>query len=128
MYPAPFEYHRAESVDEALTLLAQYADDAKLIAGGHSLLPVMKLRFSQPSHLIDIRRVPGLAGIREEDGALCIGATTTHAAVASSDVIRHRVPVLAEAGEVGVGVDGVEALPEAGDGGGEDSRLLLTRS
>src|SRR5688500_19118531 len=92
MYPAPFEYHRAESVDEALALLTQYADDAKLIAGGHSLLPVMKLRFSQPAHLIDIRRVAELAGVREEDGALRIGATTTHATIAGSDVIRHRAP------------------------------------
>jgi aerobic carbon-monoxide dehydrogenase medium subunit len=97
MYPAPFEYHRAISVDDALALLAAYGDDGKLIAGGHSLLPVMKLRFSQPAHLIDIRRVPELAGIREQDGTLRIGATTTHAAVAASDVVRRRVPVLAEA-------------------------------
>jgi carbon-monoxide dehydrogenase medium subunit len=97
MYPASFEYHRADSVDQALALLTQYGDEGKLIAGGHSLLPVMKLRFAQPSHLIDIRRVPELAGIREEGGAIRIGATTTHAAVASSDVIRHRVPMLAEA-------------------------------
>lgn len=97
MYSASFEYHKAGSVDEALALLAQYTDDAKLIAGGHSLLPVMKLRFSQPAHLIDIRRVPELAGIREEDGALRIGAATTHAAVAASGLIRARVPMLAEA-------------------------------
>jgi carbon-monoxide dehydrogenase medium subunit len=97
MYPASFEYHRADSVDQALALLTQYGDDSKLIAGGHSLLPVMKLRFAQPSHLIDIRRVPELAGIREEGGAVRIGATTTHAAVAASDVIRQRVPMLAEA-------------------------------
>jgi carbon-monoxide dehydrogenase medium subunit len=97
MYPAPFEYHRPASVDEALALLAQYADDGKLIAGGHSLLPVMKLRFAQPAHLIDIRRVPELTGIREDGGVLRIGAATTHAAVAASDVIRSRVPVLAEA-------------------------------
>src|SRR6187455_61839 len=91
MYPAPFEYHRAASVDDALALLAAYGDDGKLIAGGHSLLPVMKLRFSQPAHLIDIRRVPELAGIREQNGTLRIGATTTHAAVAASDVIGRRV-------------------------------------
>ena len=97
MYPAAFEYHRAATVDEALALLSQYGEDGKLIAGGHSLLPVMKLRFAQPAHLIDIRRVPELAGIREENRVLRIGATTTHAAVAASDVIRHRVPMLAEA-------------------------------
>jgi len=97
MYPAPFEYHRPTSVDEAIALLGEYGDDGKLIAGGHSLLPVMKLRFAQPAHLIDIRRVPELAGIREEGGAVHIGAATTHTAVASSDVIRARVPVLAEA-------------------------------
>jgi|RhiMetdeSRZDD1v2_1073273.scaffolds.fasta_scaffold128978_1 aerobic carbon-monoxide dehydrogenase medium subunit len=102
MYPASFEYHRAESVDDAVSLLSQYADDGKLIAGGHSLLPVMKLRFAQPAHLIDIRRVPELAGIREEGGALRIGATTTHAAVASSDLIRRHAPMLAEAaGHIG---------------------------
>lgn len=102
MYPAPFEYHRAATVDDALALLEQYGDEAKLLAGGHSLLPVMKLRFSQPSHLIDIRRVPELAGIQEENGVLRIGAATTHAAVASSDVIRSRVPMLAEAaGQIG---------------------------
>ena len=102
MYPATFEYHRASTIDDALALLACYPDDGKLIAGGHSLLPVMKLRFAQPAHLIDIRRVPELAGIREADGALRIGATTTHATVASSGVVRSRVPVLAEAaGRIG---------------------------
>lgn len=97
MYPAPFEYHRAASVDEAVALLARYADDGKLIAGGHSLLPVMKLRLAQPAHLIDIRRVPELVGIRDENGTLCIGAATTHAAVAASDVVRAHAPVLADA-------------------------------
>ena len=102
MYPTTFEYHRASSLDDALALLACYPEDGKLIAGGHSLLPVMKLRFAQPAHLIDIRRVPELSGIREADGALHIGATTTHATVASSDVIRTRAPMLAEAaGKIG---------------------------
>ena len=102
MYPAPFEYHRAGSVDEALSLLAQYAHDGKLIAGGHSLLPVMKLRFAQPSHLIDIRRVAELAGIREDGGVLRIGATTPHAAVASSALIHDKATILAEAaGRIG---------------------------
>src|SRR6476659_4992732 len=94
MYTAPFEYHRAESVDDALAMLVTYADDGKLIAGGHSLLPVMKLRFAQPAHLIDIRRVAELAGIREEGGVLRIGATTPHAA---SAVIHDKATILAEA-------------------------------
>ena len=102
MYPAPFEYHRAGNVDEALALLAQYGDAGKVIAGGHSLLPVMKLRFAQPSHLIDIRRVAELAGIREEGGVLRIGATTPHAAVAASALIHDKAPILAEAaGRIG---------------------------
>src|SRR5690349_8078707 len=102
MYTAPFEYHRAGSVDEALTLLAQYGDDGKLIAGGHSLLPVMKLRFAQPSHLIDIRRVAELAGIREDSGMLCIGATTPHATVAASALVHDKATILAEAaGRIG---------------------------
>jgi glycosyltransferase involved in cell wall biosynthesis len=74
MYTAPFEYHRASSVDEALALLRQYGDDAKLIAGGHSLIPVMKLRFAQPAHLIDIRRIDALSGIREQADGVVIGS------------------------------------------------------
>ena len=102
MYTAPFEYHRAESVDDALAMLVTYAEDGKLIAGGHSLLPVMKLRFAQPTHLIDIRRIAELAGIREEGGVLRIGATTPHAAVAASGVILGKAPILAEAaGRIG---------------------------
>nr|MBA2445236.1 FAD binding domain-containing protein [Nocardioidaceae bacterium] len=78
MYPAPFEYHAASSVEDALQLLGSYGDDAKLLAGGHSLIPILKLRFAQPAHLIDIRRIPGLAGIRQDGDAVVIGATTTH--------------------------------------------------
>lgn len=100
MYTTRFEYHRASSIDEALSLLGQYGEDAKLLAGGHSLIPVMKLRFAQPKHLIDIRRVDGLRGIREEDGALIIGAATTHYEVESSDLVRSRAPALAEAAAV----------------------------
>ena len=102
MYSATFEYHRAASVDEALALLSQYADDAKLIAGCHSLLPVMKLRFAQPAHLIDIRRIADLTGVREDGGSIRIGAATTHAEVTTSDVIKARLPILAEAaGRIG---------------------------
>ena len=102
MYTAPFEYHRAGSVDDAVALLAAYGDDGKLIAGGHSLLPVMKLRFAQPAHLIDIRRVAELAGIHEESGVLRIGATTPHAAVAASAAVQDKATILAEAaGRIG---------------------------
>jgi len=97
MHPSSFDYHRPESVEEALELLSTHGEDAKLLAGGHSLLPLMKLRFSEPAHLIDIRRVEGLSGIREEDGAVVIGATTTHREVESSALLREKVPVLAEA-------------------------------
>ncbi|HVE79348.1 MAG TPA: xanthine dehydrogenase family protein subunit M [Gemmatimonadaceae bacterium] len=102
MYPAPFEYHAPESVQEAIGLLSRYEDDAKLLAGGHSLLPVLKLRFAQPKHLIDVRRIPGLSGIREEGDALVIGATTAHAVVEADPRVRRRVPVLSEAaGQIG---------------------------
>ena len=97
MYAAPFEYHAPGSLDEVLSLLREHGDDAKLLAGGHSLIPVMKLRFAQPKHVVDLRRVPGLVGIREEDGALVIGAMTTYAAVQASDIVDRRLPVLAEA-------------------------------
>ncbi len=96
MYTAPFEYHRARSVDEAVSLLGELGDDAKLLAGGHSLIPLLKLRFAQPRHLIDVRKIPNLAGIREEDGAIVIGAATTHAQVERSSVA-NRLPILAEA-------------------------------
>jgi carbon-monoxide dehydrogenase medium subunit len=97
MYSAPFEYHRARSVDEAIVLLGRHGDDAKLLAGGHSLIPLLKLRFAQPKHLIDVRRIPDLSGIREADDVLIIGATTTHAELERSSVAGRRLPILAEA-------------------------------
>lgn len=97
MYPASFEYHRASSVEDALGMLQRYGEDAKLIAGGHSLLPLMKLRLSTPAHLIDIRRIPGLSGVRENGGGIIVGATTPHAEVAASSFVRAKLPMLAEA-------------------------------
>jgi carbon-monoxide dehydrogenase medium subunit len=97
MYSAPFEYHRARSVDEAVTLLGQLGDDAKLLAGGHSLIPLLKLRFTQPRHLIDVRRIPDLSGIRESGDSLVIGATTTHAEIERSSVAGRKLPILHEA-------------------------------
>jgi len=96
MYPAAFEYHTPGTLKEALDLLGQHKDDAKLLAGGHSLLPAMKLRLARPAHLVDLRRLPGLTGIREEGGSLVIGAMTTHYAVESSPVVKSKCAVLAQ--------------------------------
>lgn len=95
MYPAAFDYHAPTSLADAFELLASHGD-AKLIAGGHSLLPILKLRLAQPSHLIDLRNVPGLRGIRHDGGELIIGAMTTHWDIQSSALVKSTVPVLAE--------------------------------
>ncbi|HEU5430493.1 MAG TPA: xanthine dehydrogenase family protein subunit M [Thermomicrobiales bacterium] len=97
MNPAAFAYHRAASVDEAIALLGQHGEGAKLLAGGHSLLPVMKLRLAEPAHLIDISRLDGLRGAREVDGELRIGALTTHHALTRDPLVVGRAPLLAEA-------------------------------
>jgi carbon-monoxide dehydrogenase medium subunit len=95
MYPAQFDYHTPGTVREALDLLGRYKDDAKLLAGGHSLIPAMRFRLSQPKHLVDLRKVPGLAGIKEEGGVLVIGALATHYAIESSALVKSKCPVLA---------------------------------
>src|SRR5579863_9393219 len=96
MFPAQFEYHRAASVKDALALLKQFGDDAKLLSGGHSLLPMMKLRLAQPTHLIDIARVADLRTISEQGGKIVIGAAATHDQIASSDLIRNKAGLLSE--------------------------------
>lgn len=96
MIPASFEYYAPRSIGEALSLLARLGGDSKLLAGGHSLLPMMKLRFAQPTHLIDLNRIPDLRGIREEGAELLIGAMTTEAELIASALIRNKVPLLAE--------------------------------
>ena len=102
MYPAQFDYHSPASVQEAISLLGRLKDDAKVLAGGHSLLPMMKLRLAQPKHLIDLRKVPGLSGIKEDGGAIAIGALTTHYAVESSSLLKQKCPLLTEtAGTIG---------------------------
>jgi carbon-monoxide dehydrogenase medium subunit len=100
MYPAAFEYHAPTSVQDALNLLGRLGDEAKILAGGHSLIPMMKLRLAQPKHLIDLRKVPGLAGIREEGGVLVIGAMTTHWQMESSPLLKQKMPILAETAAV----------------------------
>lgn len=102
MYPVPFEYHRAGSVQEAVDLLARFGEGAKLLAGGHSLLPLMKLRLAEPRHLVDIRRIPGLSGVRVEGGELVVGAATPYQVLERSPLVRERLPILAEAaGQIG---------------------------
>jgi aerobic carbon-monoxide dehydrogenase medium subunit len=98
--PTVFDYHRAASVDEAIKKLRDTG--GKLLAGGHSLVPLMKLRLSEPTALIDIARIPGLSGIREKDGQIEIGAATVHHDVASSPVLRQKCPMVSDAaGEIG---------------------------
>ena len=96
MIPIAFDYHRASSLDDALKAIAA-AGNGKFVAGGHSLVPLMKLRLSEPGTLIDIARIPELAGIREKDGQIEIGATTVHHAVATSKLLQDRCPIVAEA-------------------------------
>ena len=97
MIPTAFEYERATSLDDALAKLAAAGGAGKLIAGGHSLVPLMKLRLSEPTVLVDIAHIPDLAGIREANGLIEIGAGTTHHDVATSTLLRDRCPVAAEA-------------------------------
>ena len=98
MFPASFDYRRAATLDEAIQLLAQNAD-AKLLAGGHSLLPMMKLRLATPATLVDIGRIAALKGITEDGDRLSIGALTTHAEIIDSPIVRARCPVMVEAAE-----------------------------
>jgi carbon-monoxide dehydrogenase medium subunit len=96
MIPVSFDYERATSIDDAIAKLAASAG-GKVIAGGHSLVPLMKLRLSEPGRLVDISKIPGLSGIRESGGAIEIGATTVHSEIAGSTLLRDQCPMLAEA-------------------------------
>lgn len=97
MIPAAFDYQRASSVDDAVAKLAASGGAGKLIAGGHSLVPMMKLRLAQPALLIDIARIPGLSGIRETAGGIEIGAATVHQDLADSAVLQQTCPMLSDA-------------------------------
>jgi carbon-monoxide dehydrogenase medium subunit len=102
MIPASFEYRRASTVDEAVSLLAENGEEAKLLAGGHSLLPLMRLRLAQPAMLVDIGRVGDLSFVEEGNGSVRIGALTRHHDVERSELVRAQVPLLAEvAGQIG---------------------------
>ena len=93
MYPRAFHYHRASSLKEAVTMLSQLGDDAKLLAGGQSLIPLMKLRFANPQHLVDLNFVPGTSYIKEEAGRLRFGALTRHAEIENSAAAA-KIPIL----------------------------------
>jgi carbon-monoxide dehydrogenase medium subunit len=97
MYPASFDYSAPSTIDEALELLANHGENAKLLAGGHSLLPLMKLRFAQPTHVVDLRRIPSLHGIRRESGTLIIGAMTTYNELATNTDVRDAAPIIVDA-------------------------------
>ena len=102
MIPVAFEYERAATVDAALALLTEHGDEAKLIAGGHSLLPLMKLRLATPAVLVDIARIEGLSYVRADGDEIAIGALTRHHDVNTSDLLAREVPLLAHAaGQVG---------------------------
>ncbi|MFI5035104.1 MAG: FAD binding domain-containing protein [Acidimicrobiales bacterium] len=102
MIPATFEYVRARSVEEAVALLGEHGDEAKLLAGGHSLLPLMRFRLATPALLVDIGRLRELDYVREENGHVAIGALTRHHDVATSPVALAGVPVIAHvAGQIG---------------------------
>jgi carbon-monoxide dehydrogenase medium subunit len=100
MIPPSFDYHAPRTLPEALALLGQYGDEAKILSGGQSLLPLLKLRFAQPAHLVDIGRIPGLDYIREEGGFLRIGALVRESALENSEVVRSRYPILTDTAAV----------------------------
>ncbi|GCF07379.1 FAD binding domain-containing protein [Dictyobacter arantiisoli] len=94
--PAVFDYHPVQSVDEAIALLQLYGDEAKILAGGHSLLPAMKLRLTQPEHLIDIGPIPNLAYIRKEKDAIVLGTLTRYKQIEQSEILHKYYPILPE--------------------------------
>ena len=100
MIPAPFEYAAPKTLEEALRLVERHGDEAKILAGGHSLLPLIKLRLAQPRYVIDIGRLRGMSYIREENGHIAIGALTTHAEIESSSLLRSKCPLLPETAAV----------------------------
>jgi carbon-monoxide dehydrogenase medium subunit len=96
MYAAAFDYHRPSTIDEAIALLARHGDEAKVLAGGHSLIPAMKLRLARPSVVVDIARIASLSEIRDAGGRIAVGALATHQSVESSALLKSKCPLLAE--------------------------------
>lgn len=99
MKPAPFDYYAPATLEEVLALLGQHGDEAKLLAGGQSLMPLINMRLARPALLVDINRLPALDYIREDDGMIAIGALTRHASVAASNVLNKSCPMLPHAAQ-----------------------------
>ena len=100
MYPAEFEYFAPQTVDEVLELLTRYGEDAKILAGGQSLIPMMKLRIASPRYLIDVNRVSSLTGFRHSGDGFVFGALCRHAEIAESPLVREHLPIMADAANV----------------------------
>src|SRR4029078_5119746 len=100
MIPPPFDCHAPKTLPDALALLGQFGDEAKVLSGGQSLLPMMKLRFAQPAHLVDIGRIPGLDYIKEEGGFLKIGALAREAGLEAAEIVRSKYPILVDTASV----------------------------
>ncbi|MEM7105924.1 MAG: xanthine dehydrogenase family protein subunit M [Bacteroidota bacterium] len=100
MIPESFGYSAPTTLQEAFSLLAEHGEDAKILAGGHSLIPMMKLRFASPTHLVDINRIPGLSYVKEENGFLKIGAMTKESAMEESSIIREKYPIFTDAAKL----------------------------
>jgi len=100
MIPAPFDYSAPSTLSEAFALLKKHGDEAKILAGGHSLLPMMKLRLAQPSHLVDINKIPGLSYVKEEGGFLKIGALTREVELEESEIIKKLYPIFTDASKL----------------------------
>src|SRR5437867_12312806 len=102
MIPAAFDYSRPETLEEAVNLLVQLGEEAKVLAGGHSLIPAMKLRLAQPKNLIDIGRLRDLSYLREQGGKIAVGALSTHHQIEASALLAEQCPLLPElAGQIG---------------------------
>lgn len=100
MIPSTFNYHAPTTLDEAISLLGQFGEEGKVLAGGHSLLPMMKLRFAEPEHLIDLNRIDSLRGIHEEKGTIHIGAMTTESELIASELLNKKCPLIPEAAKL----------------------------
>jgi carbon-monoxide dehydrogenase medium subunit len=100
MIPPPFDYHAPKTLPDAVALLGRLGEEAKVLSGGQSLLPLLKLRFARPAHVVDIGRIPGLDYIKEEGGLLKIGALAREAALEASPIVRDRYPILADTAAV----------------------------